>query len=107
MRIEGVAAQVSDEDADGYFKQRHRMSQIGAWASRQSQPLASRGELLAETARYEAQFPDAVPRPPYWTGFRVAPRSIEFWQEGDYRLHDRFVFTRGANDGWAKQRLNP
>ena len=78
---------------DAYFKRRARMSQIGAWASQQSRPLESREVLMARTEEIEKRFPDEVPRPPYWTGFLVAPHAIEFWQEGDYRLHDRFVFT--------------
>ncbi len=107
VRIEGEITEVSAEDADGYFRRRHRMSQIGAWASQQSRPLASREDLLASTAEFEKKFPGDVPRPPYWTGFCVTPRSLEFWQEGDYRLHDRFSFTPDGNGGWTKQRLYP
>ncbi len=83
------------------------MSQIGAWASQQSRPLASREDLLARTHEIEVRFPDEVPRPPYWTGFLVKPSSIEFWQEGDYRLHDRFVFSAAGEGTWSKQRLFP
>lgn len=107
VRIEGEIVEVSPEDADGYFRRRHRMSQIGAWASQQSRPLNSREDLLALTAEYELKFPGDVPRPPYWTGFCVSAQSIEFWQEGDYRLHDRFSFTADGNGGWKKQRLYP
>jgi pyridoxamine 5'-phosphate oxidase len=107
VRIEGTISELPPEDVDRYFQRRHRMSQIGAWASQQSRPLASREELVALTARYEAEFPETVPRPPYWTGFVVKPESIEFWQEGDYRLHDRFVFTAKGEGAWNKQRLFP
>ena len=107
VRIEGLVREVSPEDADGYFRRRHRMSQIGAWASQQSRPLASRDELLALTAGYEERFPGEVPRPPYWTGFCVTAKSMEFWQEGDYRLHDRFCFEPDGNGEWTKQRLYP
>jgi pyridoxamine 5'-phosphate oxidase len=107
VRIEGKITELPPEDVDAYFRRRHRMSQIGAWASQQSRPLASREDLLALTAEYEKKFPDEVPRPPYWTGFLVHPERIEFWQEADYRLHDRFSFTRSAEDTWTKQRLYP
>ncbi len=107
VRIEGKVNELSSEDVDRYFERRHRMSQIGAWASQQSRPLASREELLASTEHFEKEFPDKVPRPPYWTGFRVTPSRLEFWQEGDYRLHDRFIFTPGTEGAWNKQRLYP
>jgi pyridoxamine 5'-phosphate oxidase len=83
------------------------MSQIGAWASQQSRPLTSREELMALTAEYEKQFPEEVPRPPYWTGFVLKPERIEFWQERDFRLHDRFVFSSSEGGSWVKQRLFP
>jgi pyridoxamine 5'-phosphate oxidase len=107
VRIEGPIAELPPEDVDAYFKRRHRMSQIGAWASHQSQPLASREELLRRTKEYEEKFPGEVPRPPYWTGFSVKPETIEFWQEQEYRLHDRFVFHSAADGTWTKQRLYP
>jgi pyridoxamine 5'-phosphate oxidase len=107
VRIEGSIRELPPEDVDLYFKRRHRMSQIGAWASQQSRPLSSREELLALTREYEKKFPDDVPRPPYWTGFMVKPRRIEFWQEAEYRLHDRFTFTANDDGTWTKQRLFP
>ncbi len=107
VRIAGTVVELPPEDVDAYFKRRHRMSQIGAWASQQSRPLASRDELIALTAEYERKFPGDVPRPPYWTGFLLTPSRIEFWQERDYRLHDRIVFTSATNGSWAKQRLYP
>ncbi len=106
VRVEGTVTELPGEDVDAYFAGRPRMSQIGAWASQQSRPLGSREELIALTERYEAEFPGTVPRPPYWTGFVVRPERIEFWQDGEFRLHDRFVFER-AGDGWRKQRLFP
>jgi pyridoxamine 5'-phosphate oxidase len=106
VRVEGNITELPPEDVDAYFAHRPRMSQIGAWASQQSRPLASRDELIERTHQYEAEFPEQIPRPPYWTGFVVKPASIEFWQEGAYRLHDRFVFTAGGTQ-WNKQRLYP
>jgi pyridoxamine 5'-phosphate oxidase len=107
VRVEGTVSELGPEDADAYFKRRARMSQIGAWASQQSRPLpGGRAELEARTAEFEAKFPGEVPRPPYWTGFVVRPETIEFWQEQDFRLHDRCVFTR-AGESWVKQGLFP
>jgi len=107
VRIEGTITELPASEVDDYFRRRHRMSQIGAWASQQSRPLTSREELIALTTEYEKQFPDDVPRPPYWTGFVLKPERLEFWQERDYRLHDRFVFTAGGEGNWTKQRLFP
>lgn len=107
VRVRGRVQEVSDAEADAYFASRPRGSQIGAWASEQSAPLASREALMARVAGFEARFAGQdVPRPPHWSGWRLVPEDIEFWQEGDFRLHDRFRFTR-AGDGWASQRLNP
>ena len=107
VRIAGFITEQPPEAVDAYFKRRNRMSQIGAWASQQSRPLASRDELIALTHVYEQKFPNEVPRPPYWTGFLLTPSRIEFWQERDFRLHDRIVFTSPTNGTWAKQRLYP
>ena len=111
VRVEGPVSQVDDAEADAYFASRSRGSQIGAWASKQSRPLESRYELEKRAARYGAQFGvDTVPRPPHWSGFRITPRRIEFWQEGRFRLHDRLVYEsagEGAADGWTLQRLYP
>ena len=107
VRIEGTVTELPPGDVDRYFEHRPRMSQIGAWASQQSRALESRDELIARTEKYEAEFPNAIPRPPYWTGFVVKPSKIEFWQDGAYRLHDRFIFTATPSGSWTKQRLFP
>lgn len=107
VRIRGPVSGVSDGEADAYFATRHRSSQIGAWASAQSRPLSDRATLEAAADRYSVQFgTDPVPRPPYWTGFRIALAQMEFWSDGAYRLHDRVLFTR-AGEQWNRQRLNP
>jgi pyridoxamine 5'-phosphate oxidase len=106
VRVEGSVAELPAADADAYFHSRSRRSQIGALASQQSRPLASREglELLAEAL--EERYPGEVPRPEYWRGFVVRPETIEFWQDGPHRLHDRLVFTRDGSE-WRKTRLYP
>ena len=109
VRIEGPIEQVSDNEADSYFNSRARGSRIGAWASQQSQPLADRETLMNAVAELEEKFAGApIPRPPHWTGQRLMPLQIEFWEDGEFRLHDRFVFQRPAvDDAWSMQRLSP
>ena len=107
VRARGTVTRVSDAEADAYFQSRARDSRIGAWASQQSRPLESRFALEKAVAFYAAKHAiGEVPRPPYWTGYRIAPISIEFWQDRPFRLHDRLVFTRAA-EGWSKTRLYP
>ena len=107
VRARGAVELVSEAEADAYFASRHRGSRIGAWASRQSRPLASRETLQAEVEAVDARFPgEDVPRPPHWRGYRIVPVAIEFWQDRASRLHDRIVFTP-AGEGWTRQRLYP
>lgn len=109
VRIRGPVELVTDEEADAYYKSRPRDSRIGAWASQQSRPLESRFALEKAVARYAAKYAiGEVPRPPYWSGFRIMPVYIEFWKDGAFRLHDRMVFQRdGDDDAWSKTRLYP
>lgn len=109
IRIRGPVSLVSHGEADAYYATRPRLSRIGAWASHQSRPLSSRDVLEAKVHHYEAKYPEeAIPRPAYWSGFRVLPVEIEFWMSREYRLHDRIVFRRDApRDSWHKTRLYP
>lgn len=107
VRAEGAVEPVDAAEADAYFATRARSSQIGAWASSQSRPLAGRFELEGRIARFTAKFGlGAIPRPPHWSGFRVLPSRIEFWEERPFRLHDRLVYHR-AEAGWTTERLYP
>ena len=106
IRVTGQVRKATASQSDVYFDSRGRGSQIGAWASDQSSPLASRAALMARVDEFDKKFPDSVQRPPHWGGFCLVPDEIEFWADGEHRLHDRFRFTRGS-DGWNILRLNP
>lgn len=109
VRVRGPVERVTDAEADAYFASRARDSRIGAWASQQSRPLESRFALEKAVAYHAARFAvGEVPRPPHWTGFRIRPVYMEFWQNGLFRLHDRVVFRRPEPEGdWSRQRLYP
>jgi pyridoxamine 5'-phosphate oxidase len=107
VRVEGVVEPVSVEEADAYFATRPRGSQLGAWASRQSEPLDSREDLIGRFFKHMTEFKDAeVPRPPFWSGYRLVPDRIEFWYNRDDRLHDRFLYTR-SGAMWVETVLQP
>ena len=107
IRVDGSVQDVSDAEADAYFATRARVSRLGAWASIQSRPLASREVLKQRLAEAEREYPgETVPRPAYWSGYRVVPRRLEFWQDMPFRLHDRIVYTRGRS-GWSVGRIFP
>ena len=107
VRIEGTVTKVADAEADAYFATRPRLSQIGAWASRQSEPLEKPTALLEQVAKYEKEFEGReVPRPGFWSGFRVWPERIEFWKNMPNRLHERHLYTRDG-DKWKIETLYP
>ncbi|MEP2642136.1 pyridoxamine 5'-phosphate oxidase [Roseobacter sp.] len=108
IRVRGLVTKEDGPQADAYFASRSLKSRLGAWASKQSQPLSSRGALLAEVAKITATKGASPKRPPFWGGFRITPVEIEFWADGEFRLHDRFVWRRATpGDDWTVIRLNP
>ncbi|MCJ8335474.1 MAG: pyridoxamine 5'-phosphate oxidase [Epibacterium sp.] len=108
IRVRGHVTREDGPAADAYFASRSLKSRLGAWASQQSQPLASRSALMAEVAKVTTQHGPNPKRPPFWGGFRIVPVEIEFWADGAFRLHDRFRWTRrDAHTPWEIQRLNP
>ena len=106
VRLEGAVEVLEPEESDAYFATRSRGSQLGAWASRQSDVIPDRDWLEARLAEVDAPYPGDVPRPPHWGGFRLLPSAIEFWEGRPNRLHDRERFTR-AEAGWTSARLSP
>ena len=106
VSVVGTASKISEEESNAYFATRPRGSQIGAWASSQSEILSSRQELEKRFAEIQARFPNEVPKPPHWGGYLVTPISFEFWQGRYSRLHDRFIYTKN-NSNWEITRLNP
>lgn len=108
VRVRGLVEKEDGAKADAYFASRSLQSRLGAWASKQSQPLASRSALMLEVARVTARHGTAPKRPPFWGGFRIRPLEIEFWADGAFRLHDRFRWSRGGlGEAWKVTRLNP
>ena len=107
VRIEGPVTDVSDQEADAYFHSRARISRLGAIASDQSRPLAGRADLERRVAEADERHPGDVPRPMHWSGYRVRPDLIEFWQDMPYRLHDRLVYRRDGAAAWQTTRLYP
>ena len=107
IRIEGVVEHVTDAEADAYFATRPRISQLGAWASQQSRPLPQRQVLEDRLAEYESMYPNEVPRPGYWSGYRVLPERFEFWHDMPFRLHDRTIYQRDASGAWTQSKLFP
>jgi pyridoxamine 5'-phosphate oxidase len=106
VRVAGPAALVDPEESDAYWRSRPRGSQLGAWASHQSEVIADRAQLEARLTEATERFPGDVPRPPFWGGFRVAPETVEFWHHRDDRLHDRLRYRR-SEGGWVIERLSP
>jgi pyridoxamine 5'-phosphate oxidase len=108
VRVRGAVSAVSPEESDRYYRTRPRLAQLGAWSSRQSEPLESRLALEKAVALYTAKYlaTKDIPRPPFWAGFRVAPTEFEFWRDGAFRLHHRALFTR-VGENWAKTMLYP
>ena len=108
VRVEGLVTPVSEAEADAYFANRARDSRIGAWASKQSQAMQGRFELEQRVARYALKFNiGTIPRPPFWSGYRISPQKIEFWRDKPFRLHERSLYVRQADGGWATATLFP
>ena len=108
LRVRGTITREDGAQADEYYASRSLKSRLGAWASRQSQPLSSRAALMAEVAKVTAKLGPNPPRPPFWGGYRLTPTEIEFWADGAFRLHDRFRWQRAEpGSEWEVQRLNP
>jgi pyridoxamine 5'-phosphate oxidase len=106
VRIEGTIEDVPAVEADAYYASRPRLSRIGAWASLQSSTLPQRADLIRRVEEFEAKYPDEIPRPSHWGGYRLRPAHLEFWQAGEFRLHDRTVYT-ASGTAWATSKLFP
>jgi pyridoxamine 5'-phosphate oxidase len=108
IRVAGRVERVSQEESFAYFSSRHRGSRLGAWASRQSEPLETRQELLSRVEELDQRYPDDdIPLPPHWGGYRILPDMFEFWESRESRLHDRFRYHRQSDGSWTVQRLQP
>ena len=107
VRVVGTVTKATDAQSDAYYATRSYGSRIGAWASDQSAPLPHRQILQDKVADFEHKYPDDVPRPPHWGGFVIHPSEIEFWADGEFRLHDRFRYSRDTQGQWQAQRLSP
>ena len=107
VRIEGHVERIDIGESDSYFENRPREAQLETWASRQSQIIADRGSLGRRWEKYEAQFQEEVPRPHWWGGYRLVPDAMEFWQQGEKRMHDRLLYEKYEDGGWTLKRLAP
>jgi pyridoxamine 5'-phosphate oxidase len=107
IRIEGTVEHVTDAEADTYYASRPRISRLGAWASQQSRPLEDRAVLESRLADMDRRYSEEIPRPSYWSGYRVLPEVFEFWQDMPYRLHDRMIYSRSTDGGWHQTKLFP
>lgn len=108
VRVAGTVERVSQEESFAYFSSRHRGSRLGAWASRQSEPLETRQELLSRVEELDQRYPgEDIPLPPHWGGYRILPEMFEFWESRESRLHDRFRYSRQSDGSWTVQRLQP
>ena len=107
IRIVGTLSQVDDKVADEYYNSRSYMSRIGAWASKQSSTLKNRDELLDALENFKSKYKDVVPRPNHWSGWNLKPSSLEFWLDGENRIHERLKYTLEKNNNWSKSLLSP
>ena len=107
IRIEGHVERIDRGESDSYFENRPREAQLETWASRQSQIIADRASLRRRWEKYEAQFQEEVPRPHWWGGYRLVPDAMEFWQQGENRMHDRLLYEKSEDGGWTLKRLAP
>ena len=107
IRINGTVSEISEKEADDYYDTRSYESRIGAWASKQSAVLKKRSDLISSIEDYKKKYKDLVPRPKHWSGWILLPSSIEFWLEGDNRIHERLIYNKDKNGDWNKSLLNP